>query len=99
MGDEFDADCTGRGFILMLSAEYGRMRVGECISDGALQLGCFTPVLDYMDRLCSGRVTCSYDVNNLRDIAAGCSKDVFQYLEAVYSCVDGGLFSNVVVPV
>ena len=73
----------------MLSAQYGRMRVGECIQDTNVAIGCYTPMIDFIDRKCSGRTTCSFPVTELAAISTGCSQDVVSYLDAIYTCADG----------
>ena len=50
MLEQFKADCSGKGLILLLSAQFGRMRVGKCIDDGDVDMGCQASVIDYMDR-------------------------------------------------
>ena len=88
--DRFEANCTGRGFILLINAQFGRMRAGDCIQDSDLQLGCQANVIDYMDRQCSGRETCGFPVTHLSTISTtGCKQDLFPYLDARYFCADG----------
>ena len=74
----------------MVNAEFGRMRTGGCISDDSeARTGCFTKVIDYIDRKCSGRTTCGFPVTSLASISTGCSQEVVSYLDATYTCADG----------
>jgi len=88
----FSVNCSGiSDVILMESARYGRMRAGRCVS-GYGKLGCYTDVLWYMDRRCSGRRHCSvYVAEPALHHVDVCHSDLTSYLEAKYSCVTGTL--------
>jgi len=74
--------------ILMTSALYGRMRFGRCVKTNFGFMGCFTDVLDLLDRRCTGRRTCSVEVvEPTFDGVRPCNKELKCYLEVDYRCV------------
>jgi hypothetical protein len=82
----------------MTTAVFGRMRVGRCITADAFQLqqvqpdslGCSADVLEYFDRVCSGKATCEVFIPN-PDLFRyrPCSAQLSMYLEANFVCVSG----------
>ena len=86
----FSVNCSGvSDVVLMESARYGRMRAGRCVS-GYGKLGCYTDVLWYLDRRCSGRRHCRlYVADPVLHHVDVCHSDLTSYLEAKYSCVTG----------
>lgn len=82
----------GPGEVIVLNkALYGRMKKGRCISlaiNGTME--CSENILDIVDTLCSGKQTCSIEVDE-RSLArnTGCHKELKKYLEAGYVCVQG----------
>jgi len=79
------------------------MRIGRCINSSSrsaaleklLQsdpnsLGCYSDVLDYADRTCSGKTACDIAVPN-RDLLSTrpCLSQLTMYFEAAYQCVSG----------
>jgi hypothetical protein len=87
MHESFSARCQHGSLVLMLSAFYGRMRLGRCIS-GEFNIGCSTDVISYFDAQCTGRRSCDVSVRNLIDIHP-CQRDFTSYLDASYKCVQG----------
>jgi len=87
MHESFAARCEPGSVVLMLSAVYGRMRLGRCIR-GDYNVGCSTDVVAYFDAHCTGRQSCHVGVRNLIDIHP-CQRDFTSYLEASYRCIQG----------
>jgi len=83
----------------MLSARYGRMKLGRCVEEepgfesmleNPRYLGCFTDVLDVVNRHCTGRSECTLRVNDQNfDNVKPCFANLKMYLEATYMCVSG----------
>jgi len=72
----------------MTSALYGRMRFGRCVKTNFGFMGCFTDVLDLLDRRCSGRRSCSVEVvEPTFDGVRPCNKELKCYLEVDYRCI------------
>lgn len=90
-GSTFSPRCGSREVIAVTTAEYGRMDLGQCVQS-EFQLGCQADARQVLDRLCSGRSSCSIDVDqrnvDLSDIN-NCSPDVMSYLKVDYHCVQG----------
>lgn len=104
--ETFRPRCTHGDVISMKTAQFGRMRVGRCITSDAFQLqqlqpdslGCSANVLEYFDHICSGKSTCDVSVSN-PDLYnyRPCSAQLTVYLEASYTCISGNRlhsFSN-----
>ena len=89
MHESFTARCEPGSVVLMLSAVYGRMRLGRCIR-GDYNVGCSTDVVSFFDAHCTGRQSCRVGVRNLIDIHP-CQRDFTSYLEASYRCIRGRL--------
>jgi len=87
MHESFTARCEPDSVVLMLSAVYGRMRLGRCIR-GDYNVGCSTDVVAFFDAHCTGRRSCQVGVRNLIDIHP-CQRDFTSYLEASYRCIRG----------
>jgi len=98
-GEAFEPRCTGNDVIVMLSARYGRMKVGRCVEEepgfepmleDPRYLGCYTDVLDVISRQCSGRSECTLRVNdqNFANVKP-CYANLIKYLEASYICISG----------
>ena len=81
----------------MKTANYGRMRVGKCISEEEVSMmqnikniGCYSDVLDIMHSKCSFRNICKVtfpdkDLEKTRT----CFPGLILYLEASYDCLQG----------
>ena len=83
----------------MLSARYGRMKIGRCVKrepgfepmlQDPLYLGCSADVLDIVSRRCSGQTECSFRVleQNFDNIKP-CYDNLKMHLEAAYMCISG----------
>jgi len=98
-GEAFEPRCTGNDVIVMLSARYGRMKLGRCVEEepgfesmleNPRYLGCFADVLDVVSRQCSGRSECTLRVNDQNfDNVKPCYANLKMYLEATYMCISG----------
>lgn len=98
-GEDFQPRCSGDDVIVMLSARYGRMKIGRCVKDepalvSIMQdpryLGCFTDVLRVVSSQCSGKSECTMRVNDQNfDNVTPCYDSLKMYLEVTYICIDG----------
>ena len=98
--DPFQARCLKNEIIVMNSAVYGRMKIGQCLQDhdsllqahfnDPLFLGCSVDVLSMMDIKCSGLNQCEVHGTDigLRQ-AKPCYASLMKYMEASYECVTG----------
>ena len=76
----------------MTSAKFGRMRLGECVTQDFGFLGCYQDVLPFFDSACSGREECNVEISGKnQDLVqnAQCNKNLVSYLEAEYICQKG----------
>ena len=90
--DTFNPDCPDGEVILMESARYGRMSLGNCLSRD-YHIGCYADVLPFMNRMCSNRQSCHVDIPNIElQDSTSCPKDLVGYLDATYSCVKSRTF-------
>ena len=85
---EFSANCGPHDVLLVTSAKYGRMRLGKCVKIDYGSIGCAADVLSEMDRKCSGRHECTFDIDSLHG-KQPCPGDLTPYLEARYECISG----------
>ena len=96
----FHPQCHSGDVILINSAQYGRMKLGQCIETDLL-LGCSADVMPLIDRECSGAPTCQVRVDNsndyLKDINQ-CPKDMLAYLEIDYTCLTGQWIASIPQP-
>ena len=85
----FNATCPENHVILMISAKYGRMRKGKCVTSEG-HVGCFADVLGEVESRCSGHMNCIIDIpdTKLHELQP-CPADMMAYLEAAYKCVKG----------
>jgi len=90
--ESFNATCQSDEVIVMVTAKYGRMRLGRCVTKNYGHIGCSSDVTSDFDALCSGRRTCLVGVIALHD-KLSCPTDFKSYLEASYDCVKG-FYSN-----
>ena len=85
--DMFNATCPHGSVVMMVSARYGRMRVGRCLTTSYF-IGCYADVLPFMDSICSGRRTCAIKTLDTELVKfQPCRKDLMPYLEAQYKCI------------
>ncbi|ESN90342.1 hypothetical protein HELRODRAFT_166000 [Helobdella robusta] len=92
----FNVTCSKlNDVILMTSARYGRMANSQCIMASDASVGCWTEVLHYMDRKCSGKRSCFVRIPNAKmHRQQPCAKDLLTYLEADYQCLTVETVSN-----
>ena len=98
-GEDFQPRCHGDDVIVMLSAHYGRMKIGRCVKEEPAlvsimkdprYLGCSTDVLRLVSRQCSGKSECTMRVNDQNfDNVEPCYDNLKMYLEATYVCLSG----------
>ena len=72
----------------MESARYGRMRLGRCVQRSYGYLGCAADVLGQVDRRCSGRRDCGFQVSELHGNQP-CPGDLAPFLLAKHACIPG----------
>ena len=88
--DDFAPSCGEDEVIVITHAEYGRMEVNECVKVSYGYLGCSVKVLPVLDRLCSGRRSCSVRLpHQAMDAICPCPNEFKTYLNASYMCVKG----------
>ena len=76
--------------ILMTSGRYGRMRIGRCVRVDFGFVGCYSDVIDVLDRHCSGRTECQLRIPDPEmDERRPCLSDLTRYLEASFRCIPG----------
>ena len=88
--ETFRARCPHGDVVLMQSAYYGRKSLGRCVRTNFGFIGCYTDVLQMLDRRCTGRTSCDVDViePNFDDIRP-CNVELKSYLQANYVCIAG----------
>ena len=89
----FNATCETNEVVVMQMARYGRMSLGKCIKIDLGYLGCVVDVLSVMDYKCSGRTSCSLNVDDDKLYQTKpCPTDTTPHLQASYSCIKGKSF-------
>ena len=89
--------CGQSEAIVMVTARYGRMRLGPCVKGDYGVLGCETNVLPYIDSRCSGRPACTLSLpDTVLHEAGSCPDEFSSYLKVTYSCVKGKLNRSVI---
>ncbi|ELU18011.1 hypothetical protein CAPTEDRAFT_197651 [Capitella teleta] len=94
--EDFNAQCGRREIIIMKSAYFGRMRLGNCITMDLGYLGCQYSVVGKLDILCSAKTECRMRkivTKDFEDSSSSnpCPDGLELYLEADYECVKGTL--------
>jgi len=92
--DTFNATCRRGQVIVIDDAQYGRLRIGRCVSRDYGFLGCTADVVDMLDRTCSGRRRCELPVPRIRQLVQPCPKDLTSYLDASYHCERGHMLHH-----
>jgi len=87
--ETFNVTCPPGQVIVINEAQYGRLRIGRCVSRDYGFLGCTADVIDVLDRSCSGRRRCQLPVPHVRQLVQPCPKDLTSYLEVSYHCETG----------
>ncbi len=89
----FEGQCYSDDEVLLVhSALYGRMALGNCVQKALGYEGCAVDVLAEVDNVCSGRSACAIPVNRANnDLIARshCERELVSYLELQYECVKG----------
>jgi len=86
----FNASCPLDHVIIVLSARYGRMRIGHCVTGSYGFMGCSVDVFTYLDRKCSAHSQCRlHTMDPGLHQSEPCPKDLAAYLEASYQCIPG----------
>ena len=89
-GEDFMASCHQGEVIIMITALYGSMKIGQCLDEDNGFLGCAADVTGTADMICSGRRECVIGVTNKEmDGQRKCIKDPWRYLEVSYKCEKG----------
>jgi len=101
-GEDFEPRCGGNEVLVILTARYGRMRLGRCVEEepgfepmlqNPRYLGCSEDVLAVVSGQCSGRSQCTLRVNDQNfNSVKPCFANLKMYLEATYLCVSGMFF-------
>ncbi|KAK2160989.1 hypothetical protein LSH36_123g05046 [Paralvinella palmiformis] len=85
----FNATCDPDEVIMMTHAQYGRMRLGRCLTTD-VYIGCGGDVLSQMDVKCSGRQSCHLLIpDSSLHQSQPCPGDMMAYLEASFICTKG----------
>ena len=89
--EAFNATCPKGQLVVVDSAQYGRQRLGRCVTRDYGFIGCTANVIDVLDAACTGRTWCEIPVPSLRRRVQPqpCPKDLTAYLDATYHCIDG----------
>ena len=87
--------CGPDEIIVMQSAHYGSIQIGDCIKEDSFGwVGCSADVLAVTDRHCSGRRSCDIRITNTEmDGLRTCKDDLSRYLRAAYWCKKGWSFT------
>ena len=86
----FQAECSEPDTVLVVQwAHYGRMNIGKCVKSDYGSLGCETDVLPQVDRLCSGRTSCTFKVADHLHGMQECPKELAPFLLLQYQCWKG----------
>ena len=90
MTDEFKASCKPNEVIDIISAMYGRMHIGTCVTTDYGHLGCEADVRTMTDRRCSGRHECQIDIPD-KDFerTRPCPVEFIKFFEVEYRCIKG----------
>jgi len=90
-----DINCTDTQVILVMSARYGRMKIGHCVAKNYGYVGCSVDVVGHLASLCSGRTSCRFEVPDVKlKQLHPCPKDFASYLEMSYVCIPGTLHAT-----
>ena len=80
--------CNIDEIIIVTSAEFGRMRVGRCITENEF-IGCSNDVIYELNKRCSGKRDCGFPVLDLESENRECLKSMMKYLSVGYTCIKG----------
>ena len=86
----FHPSCRWGEVVVVTNATFGRMKLGRCVDANLGHLGCQSDVMGVVDRHCSGRQQCELRVSHPDMIQhSRCYKELTQYLQAQYKCLQG----------
>ncbi len=95
--ETFEKDCSPGEVVVVHSAKYGRMALGNCITKGYGEVGCYKDVTDILSRRCAGHQSCSVVIwrgdDELME-SYPCDSELFPYLETDTSCQPGTLYTT-----
>lgn len=88
----FEKECSSGEVLVVQSAKYGRMALGNCITKGYGELGCYKDVTEILSRRCAGQQSCSTliwrgDAELMQSYP--CDVELRPYLETETSCQPG----------
>ena len=91
IGKTAELHCPASQVVRMISARYGRMRLGSCIKTD-IEIGCQADILQTADSWCSGKGSCSvanhrYEMD--RELGLPCPEDLTPYIELRHQCISG----------
>jgi len=91
--------------IAMTSAHWGRMAANRCLNihsnflanyahaaQDRMFLGCSEDVISIVDKQCSGRSECDFNIPHQLSAITPCYPDLARYLQASYRCIRGITF-------
>ena len=88
--EELHASCAPGQVVIMRSAAYGRMRIGQCVATDYGYVGCHVNVTSVLEKRCSGRRECWVRVPDAElDDLSECPPEFKTYLEVIYDCFPG----------
>lgn len=88
--EAFIAECAADEVIVITAAMYGRMKLGRCVRTDFGFVGCYTDVMELVQRRCSGRRRCEIRIPDpIFDDTRPCNEDLKSYFETSYRCVKG----------
>ena len=94
--EKFSGKCPPDHVLMMKLAQYGRMKLGRCLTR-EYYVGCTADVLGHMDERCSGQKECLVEIPDPTLFRAQpCPKDLVAYLEAEYTCIKGNYTKDLV---
>ena len=87
----FRPSCQSNEVILMETALYGRMQIGQCVKNNHGHIGCHNDAMASFDAACSGKQSCDVEITNdlWRDVTGACMAAIAGYADVTYSCKEG----------
>ena len=96
-GETFEAKCKQDQFIIIKSALYGRMSVGRCVLKEYGYIGCQENVTYLVNKLCSGRNECRFEVTaNEFEGSKPCPDGFDSYLQIEFTCTKCKFWLNLI---
>ena len=94
VGENYRISCQTDEVIVMTSAEYGHMTEGRCITEtDPRYAGCSNDVLPVLDKDCSGRRECNFQLlgSEVKHLSVDCPTFIAKYSNLEHTCVKGNL--------